>query len=771
MNSRPQMQRWVEIQGRIDEAKHLSVESIVVLKTIGLLNLVSLSGPLRATRRLVVNALLDRADDPKKSEWEKSIDELIKQNLIIWRKQIDELRIWEGSDFDIEKAISDSASSIQISLAHTLSKSWPLRPQLIQRHSYKSGTLRFFQRLYIDKSDQLLELSQKPTEFDGVICFWIGAAPEFDELPNFKTLDGKPIVLIVGRQQSVLQSLCKEYLALRSIETKTPQIQNDGVARREIKQRLFILKNSIAESIQRSFDFSSEEILVVIEGVKSKTTGESRFHSELSDLADKVYSKSMVLWNELINRKEITAQAAKARSELIEAILTKSSVERLGLEGNGPECTIYESILRSTGMHREENGRWTIGHPKANSSIQEVWVAIQNFFLSAVDQKKPLSALYDHLYAPPYGVRQGPLPIMLAAFLVQHTDDISIFYEGSFIPSLGPENFELIVKAPHKFEFKYFELTGLKAQFFKELESIFSNSKDPNNVQTRTLTLLRVVKPLIRFIRGLPAYTLKTKSISKEAMEVRKVLLEAIEPDHLLFDLLPRACGIDPIQFKDGGDIERAKLLKKKVVAVLKELQSAYDDLLNSNKKLIYEAFSVRSQAENIREDLRVRASYLQGQCLEMRLRSFLYAATNEDATEKEWLEGLVMVIADKPAESWLDDDQLGFEMNLSDMARRFMNLEALQKEFAQAPSAAFDARRITITQPNGQEIHQLIWIDKEKQETIDHWVENILQSETIRGNDSLKQVLVAALMEKVFSQEKIKREKLSSGKNGKKYA
>lgn len=83
---------------------------------------------------------------------------------------------------------------------------------------------------------------------------------------------------------------------------------------------------------------------------------------------------------------------------------------------------------------------------------------------------------------------------------------------------------------------------------------------------------------------------------------------------------------------------------------------------------LLYDAFSVRS-SDKLREDLRVRASYLVGQCLEPSLRRFTLAATDDTARSREWLEALVMIIADKPAESWTDEDVTDFEIKLSDIA------------------------------------------------------------------------------------------------------
>ena len=154
---RPQFQRWVEIQSRISDAKSLDHNAIAVLKTIGILNLISTTGSLRATRSLVSLAMSDSPDAQKElHDWDETIDLLIAKGFLTWRKQLDELRIWEGSDFDIEKEISEQTQMLNISLADLFNEFFPLSPLIVQRHSYQTGTMRYFERKYFDNPKQLI---------------------------------------------------------------------------------------------------------------------------------------------------------------------------------------------------------------------------------------------------------------------------------------------------------------------------------------------------------------------------------------------------------------------------------------------------------------------------------------------------------------------------------------------------------------------------------------------------------------------------------------
>jgi hypothetical protein len=108
------------------------------------------------------------------------------------------------------------------------------------------------------------------------------------------------------------------------------------------------------------------------------------------------------------------------------------------------------------------------------------------------------------------------------------------------------------------------------------------------------------------------------------------------------------------------------------------------------------------------------------------------------------------LIISNKTPKSWKDEDVVIFETKLSDIARRFMNLEALQKEIA-IPSEGIDVRRITLSYPDGDEIHQMLWIDRDNQANIDRIAELIIENHNLNDDLNLKQAVITALIEKVF--------------------
>jgi len=769
MGSRPGLQRWLEIQTLVADAKHRGEETVALLKTIGLLNLLTSTGLLRATRSLVKLALVDRPDDEAAlTAWEQQINVVChQQGIVTYRQSLDELRLWEGSDFDVEGTIRAYIDKATLPLADLLRETYPLKPLVAQRHSYRTGTLRYFERHYLDTMADLEKLACTQSDCDGAIAYWLHEQPPVT-VPT-QTTDGKPFVVIAAANLSLLRVRSQEYRALCQIQQQESALQTDKVAAREVRHRRVQLKQLLDETLVQAFNFGTHHNACWVEGKSTAISSLTSFNALLSTVCDRTYPQTPILWNELINRRNLTSQGAKARRVLIEAMLEQADQERLGLQGYGPEVAMYYSLLEQTGIHRQEQGEWGFyppqgkqrqgtgrQQPKGGTDLSSVWEAIAQFCLQANGKPQSLDGLYQQLDAPPYGMKQGAIPVMLAAVLLVYADEVSVYKDGTFVPVLGPEHFELLVKDPSRFSVKHIDVTGVRGQVFRELEAILRGgvTKPRGRAGARNLTVLSVVKPLIQFVRKLPNYTLKTRRMSDRARSVLQTLLYTQEPDDLLFKALPEACGLAPIVISEADDGSTARIFREQLVEALREINAAYDTLLNECQELLYSAFGVHSDRTKLRSDLQFRASRLLGNCVEASLNRFARAAADEGKSDRPWLEAVVMVIADKPAESWTDEDVTRFELSLSDLSRRFKNLEALQASVKATSKGGFEARRVTVTRPDGTEINKMVWADHEHQAKVDPLIEQLLQQ---CPDPQLQQALLTRLTERLFDEAESK--------------
>ena len=71
------------------------------------------------------------------------------------------MRIWEGSDFDIEKHLTEQIQKLKASIADLFNVYYPLNNIVVHRHSYQTGTLRYFEQRFLDNNRDSYDMNEK----------------------------------------------------------------------------------------------------------------------------------------------------------------------------------------------------------------------------------------------------------------------------------------------------------------------------------------------------------------------------------------------------------------------------------------------------------------------------------------------------------------------------------------------------------------------------------------------------------------------------------
>ena len=420
----------------------------------------------------------------------------------------------------------------------------------------------------------------------------------------------------------------------------------------------------------------------------------------------------------MLGRRELTSQAAKARRELLTAMVERHNEEWLGMEGFGPEKAMYAALLRYPRIHRD-NGDGTFGyHQPGRGSMNRAWGTMTQMIDRATGDQLTLDKVYAKLMAPPIGLKEGPIPVLLTALLLQRLDDVAIYQEGTYQPILSAELLERLVKAPGRFAVKRFKLTNDRIQFLEAVARAVGNvtGRAPTlgrgrGVASRNPQLLGVAGPLLAIIRSLPAYTLHTSAVSERARSVRDSIMTAREPDELIFIGLPEALGMEGLGTGAGSERAQFAVFSAQLEGVLMELNGAYGALLERcQDSLAAELRLACEDLSRLRIALRERASGLADTLLEPRLRSFVLLACNDDLDDEAWLEATANNIAGRPAAGWRDQDTERFQAELHGIGGAFRRYQALHFEaLASNSHAGFDAHRITVTGPDGTEYSDVV--------------------------------------------------------------
>jgi hypothetical protein len=389
-----------------------------------------------------------------------------------------------------------------------------------------------------------------------------------------------------------------------------------------------------------------------------------------------LYPQTPRIRNELVNRQELSSAAAAARRTLIEAMLEHADEPDLGIQGNPPEKSMYLSLLFDPGIHRQLGGRWQVAPPRssADPGIQATWDAIQDFFASTESGARPIVELYRQLAAPPYGVKSGPMPILLCAALLANDATVALYEEGSFVPQANIAMIERLLRSPESFTLQRWRITGVRAQVFERLGELLG--RDPHGSTKRDI--LDIVRPLCRFVSELNDYVRYTQTLSPTAVAIRETLLQARQPDRLLFTDLPAACGMQP--FKSRGKIAPSDLdaFVEALRSGLGELQRCYDELLGELGAGIGSAFGMNGSVRDTRAALARRAADLASWVADANLKSFALRVADTRLDDTAWIESISALLTYKPPAAWRDDTRAKFEFELTKTAKLFSNVEAL---------------------------------------------------------------------------------------------
>lgn len=761
--TRPEFQRWTEIEARVAECANQPAELVEIVKTVGLFNLVAMTGTLRASRELILLAL---ADNPaSKSDWARLLETALERKILTWRRQADELRIWEGSDFDVEVALEAVRPAVTEPLSLLLQQLAPLPPIVARRHSYESGTLRFFERWYAEDMLSLSKLVPSNPSSDGLLVHWLGGALSVPSVPD-TIADGRPVIVLNARGVDRLDAAAREVVALERLEATAPQLQTDGIARREIRQRLLFAKAILDAELRRNCNLEDGPGVAFTPAGPQPVRSWRDLNALLSMRCDEIYHKGARLWTELLNRRELTTQGAKARRELIEAMIRHHGDPNLGLIGYGPEVSMAKSALERTGLYGErEAGTWGFGRP--NQDMLGVYEAVDTFIRTTTDRPQCVKTLFENLGRPPCGMKAGPMPVLLAAYLIERRDEVGLYHNGTFQLSIGTEHFDLLMKQPQEFTLKSFNIVGARRTFCDALaEALGINSNDG------PISLVALVKRLLGRSKHWPEYTRKTlRHLPSTAIALRDVFLNAREPDILLFESIPQALERPPFTGQADEPIA-VRQLATGVVDALKQLDNAYGLLLKRAQRSLAENFSFPASIEEQREMFVRRGlpilkhldrSSNSPTHVDASLRRFLIAATDATGSNRDWLEAALMVALDRPVTAWTDSDETSLEYRLSDLARRFRNIEAFRAEFGDVSAVGY-ARRISLTQPNGEELARMVSIDNHQRTTVEGLVERTLSERELFQNPELREAFVVTLFERIFGHSKVIRQ--SEGRN-----
>jgi hypothetical protein len=300
--------------------------------------------------------------------------------------------------------------------------------------------LRYFDATFADVATTQVTPPGVEDPADGLVVYFLGEAAK---ARTVEVVPGaKPVVVVATPAWRQIAEAALELAAVLGA-LRRREVAEDRVARRELQERASLGRRRLAEQLANGFGPAQPDVRWYLPATGEQRDGCRGASRLVSELCDEIYGDSPEIRNEMLGRRELTSQGAKARRELLEAMIHHEPEAGLDLEGFGPERAMYEAVLRSSGLHgADREGRWAFGPPVSGSSLQPAWQAVSGLLDQAIDQHLNVKQLYETLQAAPFGTKDGPIPVLLTAVLLHRHEDVAVYQEGTYQPRLTPDLIE-----------------------------------------------------------------------------------------------------------------------------------------------------------------------------------------------------------------------------------------------------------------------------------------------------------------------------------------
>lgn len=697
-----------------------------LLKTVGVLNLLD-DDDLHISAALLECAVGDGSRSAA-GQIHARLKTLRTTKRVLWdRGSARGLCLWPHTSVNLDKAYEDArrATAKSQRVAGIIKDDLDARPVVARRHYIETGTLRHWAVRYCTVAELATLLDEQDTEADGTIVVPLCETPHerraaLECVKHSQLRTRETLLLAIPQPLNSLAFLVQEFQRWDWISTHVLELNADRYGREEVARRKTVARLQLDRRLQSFVGFKRFSRDMSLDwyhkGEPAEIHDGRQLLEELSGIFDAVYGLSPKIHNELVNRRAVSSAAAAARMRLISQMLAHPEDEWLGMDPKKapPEMSMFLSAVKAPGLHLRVENRWQLGTPTADADSQRVLPAlsrIEQLLTEAPDRRIGVAAVFEELRRPPYGIRDGILPLLLTVFAVENAESLALYKDGTFLREITAEAMLLLTKAPDRFELQLCRIEGVRAELFDQLVSMLE--LDPPS--ERNVELLDVVQRLCVFVAQLPQYVLNTRKLPPIALAVRDAIMKSREPATLLFHDLPVACALKPIE-RDGRVADAAEFVRR-LKAALTELRIAFVELEQRMRAQLRAAFDVPKIETDLRKVLSTRAQHVSVSVSEPKLRAFSLRIADAKLGDDGWLESIGSYLALKPPSKWHDAEEDAFDASLAEISARFTRVESLL--FAQAGRRSGKAIRVAVTQSDGVERDRVVHVGALEEEQL----------------------------------------------------
>lgn len=672
---------WLKADYALSQTE--DAEERAVIKAVSILHMVNRLDELPASERFIA-----LATGIPKERVSKTIASLEERKLLEFRSRTGTYEFHNNIGVDVELAITDTIKKNyhKADVCGTLGAVLKEKYILPKKHNQTYCMTRYFNFKVMSFSQYMSMSSTSYLEWnnhpDGVIVLLLPSANLDAAAVADHAVELADTCLVVCLPHGVepCDDRVRYLLAVRSLLKDIKFLAGNKAIKKELEGIEEDTINELNEWVQKAY-FPLGQVYGMDGPIAAGPLGINRL---VSDICDNAYYHTPIINHELINRHDVSAQVAKARTTIMTRMLNGGNTGDYE-KGTSAESTIYRAVM----LHTQND-------PGLMAARQEM----SAFFAGCVGNMAPFESLIELLTRPPYGMRKGVLPIYLLDALLK-LENLPVIYRNEVETPLNVETINSIVRKPSGAFLFIEQETVQKSEYVHGLNELFSDYTEYCREVDRRNQLSKVVCQIQAWYRSLPQ-TAKTFSAPDKPDQNMRTLTafrklfapDNVNPREVVMSRLPaifgssdyseilrlvadtkaaidnhifvvRTSAVSAIRSVFGTD-ERADLRQS--------LRTWYDALPDENKKRVYS-----DRADQLRQYLREIPTNDEAE-IAARVVRLVTGSFIEDWNEqsldtfREELERVVMEIAASQDENPCGAQKLLFLDEAGDQVERYFS-------------------------------------------------------------------------------------------------
>ena len=534
---------WLETESAVQKVETGSSEE-EALKASFLLSL-GLSGERAHATYQQLHFALDQVSE---SESDSTVDDLIDRKLLVHRRHSDQVVVWHGTDVDLRGRLEDEKkrSADDFHLAPFLTREMPPPVWRPVEYNAEHTIRRYCESEYVTVdglhalwTDQQEKGGWNPG-MDGRVLYVLPSTPaEAKEALEFvATVRDERLFVAVASELGALREAALDLWCLLRMHADHELIESDPLVKAELDHLTDDARTGLQPLVDRVLRPQKNGSRWFRLGQEVELDDVIELRRELSAAMLEVFPKTPEIDSEMVVRRSPSSVVINARKKVELGLLERYGQEALGIEGDFADKAIFRCVFLRTGLYREVGSRWRLATPEEVQAkgLSAVWSEVRSFFTEEGTDKNFQQFLTD-LRDPPYGVREGLIPLLLAAGIKAFPTAIAIRRQGQFVDDVLPSVIEDIARSPEEYVLDVVAVSSRERCYLEGVLELFTEGEIDRSAEG---DLLRAcMDAVLEWRDTLPGAVASSRYLSPEAKAFEREL-ETPDPVRLFFEELPR---------------------------------------------------------------------------------------------------------------------------------------------------------------------------------------------------------------------------------------